>query len=245
MESHKRQLGSLQKTLLVLGCILTFCTFIASAEEFVEGKDYRVVETEIQEEVAASDDDTETEADTTIKVVEFFNYGCRHCYSLEPFIKKWLEEKEDDVEFVRVAVPIQRAWIPLARAYYIAEKFDIVDRVHDVMFSAIFEHNLQMQRTDLLEKLFVDRGVEAEEFHEAFTSDEVNDAIRESGSKMRLFGLGGTPGIVVNDQYVVDTELSDGLERMFEIVEFLVEKIRNERDEASQSTTSVDHTTDP
>lgn len=243
MESHARTLKSLETKFLVLGSILLFGAFIGCAEEFVEGTDYRVVETEVQEELAETDNDTE--ANNTIKVVEFFNYGCPHCYRLEPFIKEWLEEKEDDVEFVRVAVPIQRAWIPLARAYYIAEQFDIVDRVHDLMFSAIFEHELTMQRTDLLEKVFVDRGVDAEDFQEAFTSDETNQAIRKSGEQMRLFGLKGTPAIVVDDQYVVDTELSDGLERMFEIVEFLVEKIRKEKDEASQSTTSVDHPTSP
>lgn len=243
MESQSRMSKSLQTNFLILGCVLIFGTLIANAEEFVEGTDYRVVETEVQEELAEAD--TATETDSTIRVVEFFNYGCPHCYGLEPFIKEWLEEKEDDVEFVRVAVPIRRAWIPLARAYYIAEQFDVVDRVHDLMFKAIFEHELQMQRTDLLEKVFVDRGVDAEDFHEAFTSDETNQAIRKSGEQMRLFGLKGTPAIVVDDQYVVDTELADGLERMFEIVEFLVEKIRKEKDETSPSTTSVDHTTSP
>ena len=249
MELLTRLTKSLQTTLLILGSVLIFSTFLASAEEFVEGTDYRVVETEIQEEVSATDNDSETDTktvpDETIKVVEFFNYGCRHCFNLEPFVKKWLDEKEDDVEFVRVAVPIQRAWIPLARAYYIAEKFDVVDGVHDLMFRAIFEKNLQMQRPDLLEQLFVAKGVDEEDFQEAFTSDEVNNKIRKSGEQMRLFGLKGTPSIVVNDQYVVESQRLDDLERMFEIVEFLVEKIRNEKDEASQSTTSVEHITNP
>lgn len=232
MESHARLSNTLQTTFLVLGCILTFGTITASGEEFVEGTDYRVVETEVQQEIAKSANDSETEplADNTIKVVEFFNYGCRHCFNLEPFINEWLEEKEDDVEFVRIAVPIQRAWIPLARAYYIAEKFDVVDRVHSTMFKAIFEHNLKMQRTDLLERLFEDRGVDAEDFQEAFTSEEVNNSVRKSGEQMRLFGLKGTPAIVVNDEYVVETQRADELEKVFEIVEFLVEKIRSEKD---------------
>ena len=249
METHARLSKSLRTTSLVFGCILTFSAFLASAEEFIEGTDYRVVETEIQEELAKADDETETDTETgtdeTIKVVEFFNYGCPHCYELEPIIKKWMEEKGDDVEFVRVAVPIRRAWIPLARAYYIAEKFDVVDGVHDIMFKAIFENNLQMQRTDLLEQLFAARGVEEEDFQEAFTSKEVNDKIRKSGEQMRLFGIKGTPAIVVDDQYVVDAQRPGELDRTFEIVNFLVEKIRNEKDGASSSTTSVDHTTSP
>ncbi|MXZ44553.1 MAG: hypothetical protein F4Z01_06235 [Gammaproteobacteria bacterium] len=66
---------------------------------------------------------------------------------------------------------------------------------------------------------------------------------------MRLLGLKGTPAIVVDEKYVVDTELADGHERMFEIVEYLVDKVRIQKKEASQadpsqSTNSVGSSTD-
>ena len=214
---------------LTLGWLLSFVAFIANAEEFVEGKDYRVVETEVEEELA----DADAESDDTIRVVEFFNYGCPHCYKLEPIIKDWLEEKGDDVEFIREAVPLRTAWVPLARAYYVAEEFDVTSKVHPILFKAIFEHDLQMQRVDLLEKLFENYGVEAEDFHEVYASDEVLDAMRETQTQMRLFGLKGTPAVVIANKYVINTELADGHERMFEIVEFLVEKIRTENKKSS------------
>lgn len=246
---------------LTLGLFLSLVAFIASAEEeeFVEGKDYRLVETEVQEELAkdkaAADadasDDADADADTNnkIKVVEFFNYACPHCYSLEPIIKEWLEEKEDDVQFVREAVPLRNAWVPLARAFYIAEEFDVTADVHDTLFRAIFEYNLNMQRKDLLEQLFVKKGVESEEFNKAYSSEKVYNSLRATQSRMRLLGLKGTPAIVVDEKYVVDTELADGHERMFEIVEYLVDKVRIQKEEASQadpsqSTTSVGSSTD-
>ena len=204
-----------------------------NAEEFIEGKDYRVIETEVQEELAKEDSDADTDMDEKIKVVEFFNYGCPHCYKLEPIIKDWLEEKGDDVEFVREAVPLRQAWVPLARAFYIAEEFDVTDKVHSTLFRAIFEFDLQMQRKDLLEQLFERRGVDSEDFNEAYESDKVLKAMRDTQSRMRLFGLKGTPAIVVAEKYVIDTELADGYERMFEIVEFLVEKVRTEKTKTS------------
>ena len=33
-----------------------------------------------------------------IEVVEFFWYGCPHCYSLEPYIESWQKRQPDDVE---------------------------------------------------------------------------------------------------------------------------------------------------
>ena len=225
---------SIFRAVMLLG-FLSFAAFLANAEDFVEGEDYRVIETEVEEELAKSDSDSDSdsESDDMIKVVEFFNYGCPHCFSLEPIIKDWLEDKGEDVEFTREAVPLRRAWMPLARAYYIAEKFDVTQKVHPRLFKAIFEHNLQMEREDLLAKLFENYGVETEDFQKAFTSDEVFEDVTDSNTRFRLFGLKGTPAVVVAEKYVINTELADGYERMFEIVDFLIEKIRKEKEETS------------
>ena len=37
-----------------------------------------------------------------IEVLEFFWYGCIHCYNLEPKIESWLKTLPKDVEFRRV-----------------------------------------------------------------------------------------------------------------------------------------------
>lgn len=233
MQTFTQLFHTFRTTLAVLtiGWLLSLVAFTANAEEFVEGEDYRVIETEVQEELA--NEDAEEDSDSTIRVVEFFNYGCPHCYKLEPIIKEWLEEKGDDVEFAREAVPLRQDWVPLARAYYIAEEYDVLDKVHSTIFKAIFEYNLNMQRKDLLEQLFERRGVEIEDFNKAYTSDSVFKSMRETQSRMRLLGLKGTPAIVVADKYVIDTELADGHERMFEIVDYLVDKIRDEQNKTS------------
>ncbi|HEX6528378.1 MAG TPA: thiol:disulfide interchange protein, partial [Burkholderiales bacterium] len=37
-----------------------------------------------------------------IEVLEFFWYGCIHCYNLEPKLETWLKALPKDVEFRRV-----------------------------------------------------------------------------------------------------------------------------------------------
>lgn len=36
-----------------------------------------------------------------VEVIEFFWYGCPHCYNLEPYVNKWLATKPKNVEFIR------------------------------------------------------------------------------------------------------------------------------------------------
>ena len=52
-----------------------------------------------------------------IEVLELFWYGCPHCYSLEPYLVKWLKNKPDFVEFVRLPAVLNRSWAFDAQAY--------------------------------------------------------------------------------------------------------------------------------
>lgn len=215
----------LKSLLIVFGCLFLLSSTPNSAQEaeFIEGQDYLVIQTEIREELEIE------ELEDKIQVTEYFNYKCPHCYRLEPEINVWLESKPNDVEFIREAIPLRNQWVPVARAYYVAVELDVVDEIHDLMFSAIWERNLPMEQEDLIERLFETRAdVEAELFQETYQSETIRDYMRDARTKMQLYGLQGTPAFVINDLYVVDTK-SAGETPMFEIIDFLIEKIRNER----------------
>src|SRR3981081_3784080 len=52
-----------------------------------------------------------------IEVVEFFWYGCPHCYNLEPYIESWLKKLPPDVEFRRVPAVFNQRGGPDAETY--------------------------------------------------------------------------------------------------------------------------------
>src|SRR5258706_9911989 len=73
-----------------------------------------------------------------IEVMEFFWYGCIHCYHLEAPLKAWLKRKPADVEFRYVpAIFDSASWGPLARAYYALDAMGVVEKYHDDIFNAI------------------------------------------------------------------------------------------------------------
>lgn len=204
---------------ILLGCLSTV------AEEFEAGVDYYEVETEITEELL------DEEPSDKIQVVEVFNYMCPHCYRLEREVKDWLENLPDDVEFAREAVPLRSAWVPAARAYYIAEQLDVLDDIHDLMFEAIYVSNLNMQRVEFIERLFDNRAdIDPDKFQEVYKSDEILERTRVATTKMRLFNITGTPAIIIDNRFVVDARTS-GDTPMFEIVDFIVEIIRAEKED--------------
>ena len=50
-----------------------------------------------------------------VEVIEFFYYGCPHCYNLQPTLKAWLKNAPKDVEFRRMPTIFRDSWVPLTR----------------------------------------------------------------------------------------------------------------------------------
>src|SRR4051812_21875609 len=75
-----------------------------------------------------------------IEVIEFFWYGCPHCYHLEPSLTAWLKRKPADVEFRLIPATFgAREWEPLTRTYYALEGMGLATKYHDAIFSTIHE----------------------------------------------------------------------------------------------------------
>jgi len=56
-----------------------------------------------------------------IEVIEFFWYGCPHCYTLEPLLEKWAPTLPADVQFRRVPAVLNPNWGADAVVFYAFE----------------------------------------------------------------------------------------------------------------------------
>ena len=231
--------------LLTLGALVLMNTVMVSSEEFEEGKHYIVVEKQSktnsdeqdlstdEEAVAGTDGDVANDETTSdeIAVVEYFSYGCTHCYRLEPFIDTWLETKGEDVEFSRVALATRSNWIPFARAYYMAEVLGVTEKVHSLIFRAIYVNKQPMGRPNLLKRMFTGVAeVEPEKFDEVLESDEIPKRIQNAAVEVKDLGVTASPTLVVAGTYLITPETAGDLGYMFDVVDFLVEKIKAERE---------------
>ncbi len=198
----------------------------AAGAEFEAGIDYLVIDPAVV---------PESDPEEVIKVIEYFSYGCKHCYTFEDKIKPWLENKEDDVVFEREAVVFQQAWVELARAYYIARKLDIVDKVHMPIFHAVHKKKDDFDDEAVMQNLFEEEaGIEPELFKEVYSEDEVLNNITEIHALLRLYGIKRTPTIVVADRFIVNTQTARSQQNIFNVVDYLVNVVRDERTDEEQ-----------
>lgn len=189
-------------------------------KSFSEGIHYAKISTRVKPAVPAD----------KIAVQEMFWYGCPHCASLEPTTAKWKSTMSDDIEFQYIPAALNPTWSVHAKAFYAAEQFGLTEATHENLFKAIHEQGRRINTEDALVRFFSAAGVNPDEFRAAMNNDETKKKVNLSASLAKRYGLTGVPSLIVDGQYRV--LLYDGLRsynELFEVVDFLVAKVRDER----------------
>jgi len=177
-----------------------------------------------------------------IEVIEFFWYGCPHCFHLEPSLKAWLKRKPADVEFRYVPGTFgSPAWEPLTRTYYALNAMGLASKYHDALFAAIHEEKDQNKQRALITEpnaiadWLGSKGVDKRKFLDTYNSFAVNTSLQRSLDMSRNYDISGTPTLAVDGKYstapslMINADNSINYDRFFRVLDQLIERARKER----------------
>lgn len=185
--------------------------------EYDEGIEYEVL-TKIQP----------APTDGKIEVIEFFSYGCPHCYRFEPYVDKWKESKADNIEFIQVPAVFSENWEALATLYYASEVLGVQDKMHVAIFEAMHGEGKNIRSFEDLKALFEKNGVSAAELEKALSSFTVAAKTRRAKTMTTAYGIKSVPNIVVQGKYRTNGTLAQSHANVFKVVDSLSEKIEKE-----------------
>ena len=167
--------------------------------------------------------------DGKIEVLEFFWYGCIHCYNLEPLVEKWEKTLPKDVQFRRVPAIFNSRWALDAAIFYTFEAMGILDKAHKPFFDAIHRDRLKTDDKQALNNWLQKNGVDTKKFDETMRSFGVQTKVRRAGQLTAAYKIDGTPAMAVHGRYTVSTEQGRSREGMFETVNYLANTIRKSK----------------
>lgn len=185
--------------------------------EIVEGRDYTVL---------PHPRSTDGES---IKVMEFFWYGCPHCYELHPRIKAWLKRMPKDVSFRYVPAVFRANWIPGAKTFYAIEALGARDRLHDKVYDAIHLDKIDLTKDDVLFDWIAKQGIDRQKFIEAYNSFSVQNQVARATQMSKDYRLSGVPAVVVDGRYLTSGRMGSTPEDTIRTVDELIAKVRKER----------------
>ncbi len=199
------------KRLLVLLFLLVNST-VLQASGYAEGVEYKELPPQ------------PTDTGDKIEVLEFFWYGCPHCYTFEPYIKAWKKTKPANVEFVRVPAIFRPDWEVQARTYYALSNMGVIEDLHEKIFAAIHTDKKRLDKKATLTDFVVKNGVDRKKFEEEYNSFSVDTMVRKAKKKQTAYKIQGVPAIVVNGKYLSSGSMSGSYENLVKILDFLVAK---------------------
>ncbi len=139
-----------------------------------------------------------------IEVLEFFFYGCSHCFHLHPKLSAWEKTMPKDVELTLVPTVFRDSWEPMANTFYALESMGQQQQLHDALYRAWNEENMALTDADKIADFVAKHGVDRAKFTAVYNSFSMQSKVTRAKQMIRSYGISGTPTLVVDGKYVIE-----------------------------------------
>jgi thiol:disulfide interchange protein DsbA len=139
-----------------------------------------------------------------IEVLEFFFYGCSHCFHLHPLLSAWEKTMPKDVELTFVPTVFRDSWEPMANTFYALESMGQQQQLHDALYRAWNEENLALTDAEKIADFVAKHGVDRAKFIAAYNSFSMQSKVTRAKQMIRSYNISGTPTLVVDGKYVIE-----------------------------------------
>ena len=164
-----------------------------------------------------------------IEVLQFFYYGCPHCFDMQPLIEDWLAKKPADVEFRYMPALRDEKWLVLTRAYFALEKLGQAKRLHRPIYDVINFDGVQLTDEQKLFDWVARNGVERARFVEAFNADDTIARV-EAARKLTVdYNIRATPTMVVAGKYLFSSGQAGSHFEAMKMLDQFIDSARRER----------------
>ena len=167
-----------------------------------------------------------TEGGGKIEVLEFFWYGCPHCYHLEPSVNTFANNVPKDVVFKRVPAVPSDAWGEHAKIFYTLETMNLLDKYHQKVFEAIQTEHVNLGNKKFRDEWLAKNGIDPIKYAEVEKSFSVATKMQRAKQLTYAYKVDSVPRLYVNGKYSVTAEQAGGPDKVFTVVDQLVAMVR-------------------
>lgn len=176
-----------------------------------------------------------TDSGDKIEVIEFFWYGCPHCFNFEPVLSAWAKKLPKDVQFRRIPTIFNDEWEQSARAYYTLEAIGEGERLHKPLFDAVHTGSrLKVANEAALTEWLGKQGVDTKKFAAAYRSFSVEGKIKRAKQLTQAYKIEGVPAMAINGKYVVITDNIKSFDQMVSVADYLIDQSRKKGGSGAQ-----------
>jgi len=164
-----------------------------------------------------------------LEVIEFFSYGCPHCYQAFHPVEKWAAALPKNAVFVRVPLSLgYREWGVLSRTYYALQALGALQRLDAPLFDAIHQGKQRLFDEESVTLWMSKQGISADKFRETYNSQGVSVKVMRAEQMARSYDVLSVPTIAVDGRYVVLAENAKTIGELLDVARQVVDKAAKE-----------------
>ena len=145
----------------------------------------------------------------TIKMLEFFNYSCGHCYRFLETSKKLRAKFKDKLHHKKYPIYWGNQTAYPAMAFYIADSLGIEEEFTKELFDTSFKLSIDVFQPKVIRFLAKEYSIE-KEMKEGIQSNAIKAKTDESLALAKKYKANETPTIIINDVLKVAPSISGG-----------------------------------
>ena len=210
---------SLTKRLFVASIFILLSGVVsAQSQKIEEGFDYRILPVPQPVETKGK-----------VEVIEFFWYGCPHCYDFEPELSAWLKRQPKDVVFRRIPVAFRDDLLPHSQLFYALEAMGKGDALNEKVMYAMHKENKRLLAEPEIADWVASQGVDRNSFLATYRSFAVVSKARAAKQLAEAYRIDGVPTIVMQGKYVTSPSIAGTKAKAIAVMDYLEEKIRKDK----------------
>jgi thiol-disulfide isomerase/thioredoxin len=149
-----------------------------------------------------------------ILVLDFFSFGCPHCYKLHSHIDQWVAanakrilppfgtpdkkaKTKPYITFQPVPVAFESGWDVLSKAYHISHTLKLDKTLNNKIFDIAQNPLLGLNSDAQLRSFFLNNGVKAEDYDKIANSPELQAALKDDQALMQAFKIMEIPTVII------------------------------------------------
>jgi thiol:disulfide interchange protein DsbA len=141
-------------------------------------------------------------ADTgKIEVIEFFWYGCPHCFAFEPMLEAWIARLPADVRFRRVPVGFDALKQIHQQIYFTWEALGLVDQMHLKTFTRFHVQKRPINRELEMLDFAQENGLDVSKVKQAWNSFGMQTKMHEADQLTDQYNITRMPEMGIQGRF--------------------------------------------
>jgi protein dithiol oxidoreductase (disulfide-forming) len=165
-------------------------------------------------------------AGKAIDVVEFFWYGCPHCYAFEPLLETWAKRLPADVSFRQVPVGFMAPHQNHQRLFFALEEMGALPTLHRKVFNAMHQQGKRLANDADIAQFAKDNGADGDRLVQLMKGFSVSTKATRAKQLADAYKIDGVPALGIHGRFYTAASLAGSHERALSVTDFLIQQAR-------------------